>query len=205
MRLPHDLEALREKGLTRTQLEEAIKERRRTIRSHRDETWDDRCHLDDFLLYEHLDDSPSTPSKLPTEEEMMRRCKEFYEYRRAETADRPDPDVATIIDKRRWNEDLLPMDREGLLEKLYRIQQTIKKHRDIDGRSRTVDDDRELYRVLPENVMADFRLPPRDKFLGKDEGSCSGCRPFWKSHQDCSVKRCNFTAFGRCTQETRRR
>lgn len=35
----------------------------------------------------------------------------------------------------------------------------IKKHRDIEGQERTLEDDQLLYDLLPEKMPADFRLP----------------------------------------------
>ena len=196
MRLPHDVEALAALGLPKAGLMTAIRERRKAIRSHRDQKGDDRCWLDDCLVWAMLADSPSEPPMLSFEEGMC-LCREFYSFRRAEAADPVGQDALT--DPRLWDRDLFPMDQAGLLAELRRIQQAIFMHRNIVHRHRTLEDDRDLYGVLPEKVPADFRLPPEPDFLGEAAAPHAGCPSFWRSHASCQGP-CDLHAWGPCSR-----
>jgi hypothetical protein len=140
-----------------------------------------------------LDDSTEKPLEIP-EEERMKRCEEFYNNRRSETPDLPKPTERFWISS---NIDMLIISPIERLEKLFRIQSAIRKHRDISGRPRTLDDDRELYSVLADKTPADFRLPSRDEFLSREKLG-AGCPNFWDSHSSCG-KSCNLHKWGPCT------
>ncbi len=125
----------------------------------------------------------------------MKQCRAFYTYRRSESADQPSPHAN--YDKSTWDADVTFMSAHGLHAELERIEHTIRKHRDIASRERTVEDDCELYHILPEQVPADFRLPNEEEFLGtKKEGA--GCPNFWKSHNQCSTTQHNLYQWGPC-------
>ncbi len=197
MRLPHELDKLKRLDLTTRALRTAISEARLRIRTHRDtEKPDDRCHLDDYLVWDLLDDSPPAPTDFEYEES-MELCKNFWTFRRAGEAD-PIPKRA-IRDRRLWDQDLRSplMTRKGLLDELFKIQQAIKKHRDIGRRHRTVEDDRLLYTVLPEKMPGDFRLPTRPEFLGEAKAPHAGCPAFWRSHSTCKPPH-NLHKWGPC-------
>lgn len=182
-------------NLTEKEIREAILERRRVIRESRDARGDDRCWLDYYLVWGMLDGTPPVP---PVEYllagEGMRQCALFYCFRRLESKD-PTPKDA-ILDPGRWDEDLLGMTVGQLRDELIRIQAFIRRHRDISGRPRTVEDDKMLYSVLPEKIPADFRLPPEEGFLGNAQLH-AGCPAFWDSHAACDHS-CNLHQWGPC-------
>lgn len=174
----------------------AILERRESIRNHRDERGDDRCFLDDYLLWKWLSDSPPEPVAPISIEWGMEQCALFYNHRRAETAD-PLPKEA-ILDPRHWDDDLEGMASDQLHDELLRVQEGLRAHRDITLRPRTIADDRALYALLPEKVPADFRLPPEEEFLGEARAPQAGCPAFWRSHGGCSAKCHDLHRWGPC-------
>ena len=180
------------------ELRNAILERRQVIRYHRDQKSDDRCWLDDYLVWVMLGDSPVKPTTLPPYKEMMRACTDFYNYRRSETADLIPPDA--ILDQNKWDNDLIAAEHSMLVEELKKIQQGIYTHRNITNRPKTTDDDRKLYEILPEQIPADFRLPPHEDFIGGINPG-SGCPNFWKSHQTCPCAAHNIHAWGPCCKK----
>ena len=197
MRLP-----VIDKGKTfnREQLREKIRKVRQIIRYHRNQKGDNRCWLDDFLVWESVNGSRWSPIKLPPYDEMMVKCLDFWTHRQAETVDEVPPGMINNQSLRYWNSDLLGLGAKELLGKLKQLEEAIARHRDIVGRPRTCDDDRALYAVLPEKMPADFRLPPRDEFLGEAKEPNAGCTAFWGSHKDCPdrVSGCNVHAWGPC-------
>lgn len=184
---------LREMSLLR----EAIIQRRSVIRHHRDQRLDDRCWLDDYLVWAMRADSPADLSSPPRFEEAMRRCRQFYFCRRATTKDSAPVDA--IFDKSQWDADLVSMTKEQLANELMHIQEAIRRHRDIDNRPRSANDDRLLYSILPEKIPADLRLPPEGEFLGEAKAPHAGCPAFWKSHANCPAAAHNLHQWGPCT------
>ncbi len=181
--------------LSKVELQVAILERRSAIRWHRGQILDDRCFYDDYALWHLLKDSPPRPGLISVEWGMG-QCTLFYEYRRSDTLD-PVPEGA-ILDPKRWDDDLLGLTEEGLLAKLVQLQKALGAHRDIRDRPRTIEDDRVLYQILPENLPADFRLPPREEFLGYACAPRAGCPSFWKSHGTCQGPH-NLHQWGPCS------
>ena len=194
MRLPNHPRILAR--FNHTELLEAILERRKVIREHRDQVGDDRCWLDDYLVWDMLDDSMSRPLALPTFTDGMNKCEIFYIFRRAENKD-PTPKSA-ILNPTLWDKDLDHLTPSQLWYELSRLQNAISKHRDIFDRNRSIDDDRELYNVLPEKIPADFRLPPKEEFLGEAKAPTAGCPSFWRSHGQCTTRDHNFHCWGPC-------
>jgi len=173
-------------------MRERIGELRTVIRYHRDQKGDDRCWLDDFLVWKKVTGKDIT--ELPTYEEGMAKCRSYFRLRSMKSLD---PTLANaVIDPGKWDDDLATMDEEQLRRECLRIEQAIRKHDAIVGRERTVDDDRELYSVLPEKIPADFRLPCEKDFLGTTKTS-AGCPQFWKSHSSCSGEH-NLHQWGPC-------
>lgn len=177
----------------------AIKERRTVIREHRDQRGDDRCWLDDWLVWRMLDDTLGLPTKPPKFEDAMMLCRQFWTYRRSEM---PEPiPINVIFDPGKWDNDLFYKTGIQFLDELVLIQETIRAHRDValaHKRPLAVEDDRKLYYVLPEKVPADFRLPPEDQFLGESGTLRIGCPVFWKSHMDCKTICHNLHQWGPC-------
>ncbi len=173
-------------------MKERIIELRDVIRYHRDQKGDERCWLDDFIVWKTISGKDIT--ELPTYEEGMKRCRAYFTLRSAESFDETVADV--IYDKARWDEDLTMIGEDGLRYELANLENAIKKHRDISGCERTVDDDRELYAVLPEKLPADFRLPREEDFLGTTKTN-AGCPQFWESHHTCLGKH-NLHQWGPC-------
>ena len=210
MRLSYTLEKLEKLGIE--ECIAAIREQRQVIREHRDQKGDDRCWLDDYYVWVMLNDtSADLPSEvltqagppMPSFEEGMRCCRDFYNFRRRGEADTTPSDA--VLDPTQWDGDLAGMSNEELVKELMRIQQAIRTHRDISGRlacrsgrPRTFEDDRALYVVLPEKIPADFRLPPEDEFLGEAKSPRAGCPSFWRSHAGCSVGKHNLHQWGPC-------
>ena len=161
------------------QLRGAIKKIRAVIRYHRDQKGDDRCWLDDFLVWELLIDNPNQLKF--SFDEGMKRCTQFYELRRCDKLELP----AQAMHPSQWDEDVVKMDLKQLDLGLRKLQKAIEQHRSLT--KRTFRDDQELYEVLPEKLPGDFRLPPRDEFLGTVKPN-AGCPNFWKSHTKCSGK-----------------
>jgi hypothetical protein len=170
---------------------------RAAIRYHRDQKGDDRCWIDDNKLWALLPDSPPDLVGLPSFDEMMKRCSDFFQYRRAEAPDPVPADAA--LDASTWDSDCEAMSTTELQHELQRTQDAIRTHRDVAGRERTLEDDRKLYLVLPEQLAADFRLPSKEDFLGETRAPHAGCPSFWRSHQQCSCHEHDVHRWGPCS------
>lgn len=174
----------------------AVIDARNRIRNHRDQKGDNRCWLDDLLVWTLLPDSPPDLAAPPPD--AMDRCRAFYAHRRSDTAD-PFPTGVPIDPANEGFDDGLDvMDGAGLEAELARLLEAVRVHRDVTGRECTLDDDRELYAALPEKVPADFRLPPKDAFLGEACAPHAGCPAFWRSHANCPAASHNLHQWGRC-------
>jgi hypothetical protein len=171
-----------------------IKAFRDAIRTHRDARGDDRCWLDDYRLWSLLPNTPSLTK--PTPQEGMQRCLEFYRHRRAEEPDPLPPEDA--LDPSLWDADL---EQPGVdLARIWcELVKAIRAHRVLPPDTvRTLEHDRRLYRVLPEKLPADFRLPPKEEFLGVSANPRASCPNFWASHSACEAAECNLHAWGPC-------
>jgi hypothetical protein len=167
---------------------------RRTIRDHRDAKGDDRCWLDDYLVWNLLPREEIPIPKLNTETGMF-KCIEFYVHRRSDTIELV-PSTA-ILDPTKWNEDLESKCEKQLWDVVGLHLLAVEEHYHSSlVRSLTIDDDRKLYATLPEKIPADFRLPRMNEFLGKDKPH-AGCPNFWDSHRDCA-EYCNLHQWGPC-------
>ena len=172
-----------------------IKKLRAAIRMHRDQKGDDRCWLDDFLLWKLIPRKEKDPKKLPPIEEAMKKCIQFYE-RRGKRIHEGNKKVNYS------DEDLEIMNKEELVSELNKIAKAIRNHRDRS--QRTWKDDQKLYDVLPEKEHADFYLPPRNEFIGGEQkrrgcgDKASGCPNFWKSHKNCKTEEHNLHQWGPC-------
>lgn len=194
MRLSRNRTALLD--LSVNDLKTAILKRRGVIRAHRDMRGDDRCWADDYFVWAMIDGCPMLPTALPSLEEGMRVCRQFYQWRRAQIID-PMP-IDAIVNRNLWDNDLVYMTRGQFLDELVRIQNGIHAHFAIGDRPRTLEDDRALYALLPEKLPADFVLPPEDEFLGESKAPLAGCPSFWKSHKNCPAALHNLHQWGPC-------
>ena len=158
-----------------------ILELRKVIRYHRDQIGDDRCWVDDYLVWNSLPETKQVV-RLPTYDEGMSKCRAFFKYRNADSLDNILTDA--ILDKTKWDDDLTRMSSEELPGELGKLENAIDKHCNIVYRERTLEDDKELYSILPEKIPADFRLPCEEDFLGTIRTD-AGCPQFWKSHENC--------------------
>ena len=181
-------------GLDKNQLMDAIKDRREAIRYHRDQIGDDRCWLDDGLVWAALNTTPAEAKVLPDYEKMMEHCSAFFYKRQEKEFDQ----VKHPIDSVKWDDDLDRLDETDLVEILLKLQSAILEHRDRGQLNLTVEDDKKLYQILPEGLKADFRLPSEEAFLGGTVDPCAGCPNFWKSHQSCGTKEHNLRKWGKC-------
>lgn len=192
-------------SLTEGQIIAAIMERRELVRTHRDQLGDHRCWLDDPPMWLMLDDTPPEPPRLPPEPEMMGVCELFFLHR---NADAPDIIPANaILDRALWDQDLENKSKAQLIEPLWKIQMAICLHRDMpiqQNRPRNIEDDRALYKALPEKLPADFRLPPREEFLGRAKAPHAGCPAFHDSHNQCPAicPACDLHNWGPCRPKT---
>ncbi len=177
-----------------------LKQFRREIRWHRDQKGDDRCWVDDFRVWQLLEDSPPRLVHLPSYDAMMARCEAFYVHRRADTPD-PVPTTANT-NQTPWDDDLEQMCASAVYDELVRLQDAVRLHRDTASRRPlTINDDRALYAVLPECIPADFRLPSHAAFLG-DAVPNAGCPAFWWSHQACPGNQHDLHRWGPCSMPT---
>ena len=179
--------------MTNTSLE--IKKIRQAIRYHRDQKGDDRCWVDDYLIWKFLPDSSPEPTTPPPFEKAMGCCRSFYDNRRAEQPDEPVSKIENNPAK--WDEDLAGMNEVELNAEFEKLLAALRKHRDVIGRERTLDDDRILYQVLPEKITADFRLPDKAEFIDGVKPGC-GCPNFWKSHENCPTDKHDLHRWGPC-------
>jgi hypothetical protein len=168
---------------------------RQATRYHRDQKGDDRCWVDDYLVWKFLPDTPPEPTRPPSFEQAMGCCRSFYDNRRAEQPDHVPTNV--VSNPALWDADLDTLSEAELVAELERIHKAIRTHRDVVGRERTLDDDRALYEVLPEKIPADFRLPGKPEFLEGVKPGC-GCPNFWKSHEKCATNNHNLHQWGPC-------
>lgn len=156
------------------ELKDEVIRLRNGIREHRDTTGDDRCWLDDLLLYKLLPGSLPESAELPPWEEMERLCRQFFENRQCSRCPHSIPPDA-ITDPAEWDKDLKHMLRDELYREALRLREAIRFHRDEHGKKRTAEDDEKLYTALPEKLPADTRLTG-SAFL-------PSCRRFWKTRQ----------------------
>lgn len=176
-------------------LQETIASARAAIRYHRDQKGDNRCWVDDYLVWKFLPDSAPEPTVPPPFEQAMGCCKSFYTKRRCDVQDQASSEA--VLDSALWDKDLAEMNEEESQKEWEKIAEALRRHRDIAGRERTLDDDRLLYEVLPERLPADFRLPNKAEFIDGVKPGC-GCPNFWKSHESCPTKKHNLHTWGPC-------
>lgn len=179
----------------------AITERRAIIRYHRDQKGDDRCWVDDHAVWLMVDGLVTAPIVPFEYDAMMPRCERFHHCRNAE---HPDPIPAdAITDPAHWDDDLAAMSLDQLFEELVRIQEGIGAHYRAHHAEQfgTADDDRALYRLLPEKMPADLRLPPEQEFLGEARAPRAGCPAFIRSHDGCDSRWCDPTKWGPCIKK----
>lgn len=165
---------------------------REAIRAHRDARGDDRCWLDDYVVWAKLADTPPEPENPPPYEEAMKNCRDYFNLRRGDKA------PANVRMPENPDGDLENMPPEELARETEKLRAAIRAHRDITGRPRTIEDDRALYAALPEKTEADFRLPPEPDFLGERKAPHAGCPSFWRSHGNCPARRHDLHRWGPC-------
>lgn len=178
---------------------QSIIECRHAIREHRDAKGDDRCWLDDYKIWALIPGSFEAPAEPPPFEQAMDMCTAFYHLRRAKSAD-PMPEGA-VTDRQQWDKDLEAMSDEQLAEELVRIHTVIRRHRDAAGDPITINEDRDLYSILPEKIPADFQLGTVEEFLGEAKAPHAGCPSFWRSHANCPAKKHNLHQWGPCGKD----
>ncbi len=202
MKLPGTLEGLERLNLREQMIIGHIIDRRQVIRYHRDQKGDDRCWVDDYLVWGMVKGQADRPPALSFTANMA-RCRQYYRLRSTTEADPIPPDA--ILDKRLWDVDLKGILKGmrkysssfQLIRLLYDYQILIISHYEPPYKVHTFHTDRMLYSILPEKVPADFRLPPRKEFLHDRGSPCSSCPSFWKSHERCT-KPCDLHRWGPC-------
>ncbi|MGE4232904.1 MAG: hypothetical protein AB7F43_06185 [Bacteriovoracia bacterium] len=187
------------KNISTEELKVKILVVRKAIRYHRDQKMDDRCWLDDYLVWNALSESEGLREP-PSWQQMQKKCETFFAQRRSEVADEMPPEAK--FDPQSWDKDLDEMKYDDLQSELKKIDSAIEVHKSLSEKKRTLNDDRELYRVLPEKIACDFRLPDREDFLGERKAPDGGCPSFWRSHQSCNTKKHNLHIWGPCKKQT---
>lgn len=74
------------------------------------------------------------------------------------------------------DDDVGSMGRHALRQEVVRLRHGIRAHRDAKGNDRCWIDDAALYALLPEDLPADTRLPPKEEFL-------RNCEKFFATRQ----------------------
>lgn len=145
---------------TANQSEQLLRDWRRIIRWHRDQSGDDRCWLDDYQVYEMVLGLPALNVLFPPDQRLS-LCRQYHRDRSSPELPCPSP--------RRKN---CPRDYElrhctaaRLAEELEIIRAQVQAHHDLGDGQRTAADDRALYAILPDGIAADQRLPAEAEFL----------------------------------------
>lgn len=154
---------------------------RAAIRYHRAQLSDYRCWVDDERLYQLLCLEGAPVPLVPEPEEFAKRCAAFWDNRqRSEERGAGDPCIDSSIAPLPLPEfsdsDLNSMSPQQLEHILTQLIGAIERHRSKGYYSRTVDDDVELYAVLPERVPWSSALPQREVFLGNCARFCTHCQ-----------------------------
>ena len=143
------------------QLQVEIIKLRNVIRYHRDQKGDDRCWLDDELLYETLPEHEQRAAALPTKEIFMEKCTRFHNRRQAPTQIKyPASDSVKVRDQ-----DVNGMTEDEQKKEIARLRQAIRLHRNIGDNKRSWQDDQRLYSALNEMIEYDTKLPELEPFL----------------------------------------
>ncbi|MGV8142713.1 MAG: hypothetical protein ACP5NS_03705 [Candidatus Pacearchaeota archaeon] len=179
------------------EVKERILELRNAIRYARNQVGDDRCWIDYWRGYRLLQDTDTSQLTLPDRERGMQICTSFYRFRKQAQSRIP----RKIMSEQRWDEDLEEKSEPFLKVTLEELEMAWRKHRDTQVDQLTIGDDLSLYKQLPEHLHTprDFRLPPRNEFLGTAK-DCAGCPNFWTSHANCKSEH-NPHAWGPCNIE----
>lgn len=192
-----DVNSQSQVGLFPSNAKNKILECRRVLRWHRDQIGDDRCWLNDLKLYEvarvrhaFLNADPLIPFR-----NFIRFCEDFHDFCNSEQPLVIPNDA--VLDPQHWDDDLEGKSNLELYDELEKLRSGILEYAQITNRPKTVADNQKLYNLLPEKLPADFRLPPKSKFLDNDDPR-KGCTNFWFSHADCSRRPCNLSQWGPC-------
>lgn len=151
----------------RVALENELLGLRGAIREHRNPKGHDRCWLDDDILYQRTIEGYMPIGVLCSREDFMRLCHLFKANRRDDIV----PSSCQEHD-RNWDEDLEYVSVKELICAIDRTRTAIVAHYE-KGEAKTAADDRALYAVLPDEIVADLRLP---------EDFPVGCESFY---EDC--------------------
>jgi hypothetical protein len=73
------------------------------------------------------------------------------------------------------------MDEQAKETELDRIIAAVRQHRAKGYKSRTFEDDTNLYMILPEKQLALTQLPPREEFIGV---GCPAYNAFCQTHPE---------------------
>lgn len=149
---------------------------RNAIRHHRDQRDDDRCWVDDHLLYHVVLGLPDL-SELPDKAEWMRRCGLFHGRRSPGPFVAPHPPSPIHGDPDR---DLETMGADTLEAMLKHLVMTVLEHH-ARGEQKSWSDDIALYLVLPE------RYTPHSKSV-----ELANCERFYECKRAEVARGCPF-------------
>jgi hypothetical protein len=156
-----------------SKLRDEVLKLRDAIRLHRDQRGDDRCWLDDVLLYKALPETVHSLTQLQPRDEFMLACEKFWCTRQCPA----EPAYAGQQTERRAyaDDDLAGKGLGALLGEAMHLRTGIRSHRD-KGDARSWRDDATLYRLLPEKDPGITALPPKPVLLGN-------CQRYWQTRQ----------------------
>ena len=138
---------------------------RSAIRWHRDQVGHERCWVDDDQTYRLL--PRRAPFNLPLRADFAARCREYRNNRCNNEA----PEIGAAND----DSDLRQLTRAELEAEKTRLLEGVARHARILRSQRSWTHDKELYLLLPEKKLADWRLPDRSEFLENCDRYCAHC------------------------------
>lgn len=162
--------------MTRVMLMDEVKRLRTAIRQHRDQEGDQRCQLDDDLLYEVLPEGkPTGERKLPCN--FLEGCKAFFEHRQ----NRPFKSVEELYAG--WNENrpyLSHTEVKALLNILLYARDQFSNNSCNDMWLPNTDENWELYESYLKWMKTEYdgidetepRPPLNEKILFSDSSLC---------------------------------
>lgn len=145
-------------NLTRDRAKDEILKARNAIRGHRDEKGDDRCWLDDDLVYQCVPGYKPVTMLYP-KEDFLKQCRVFKE-RRSGLSSYPSGLLAVPLRENGMSDtDIDKWTDEQLKSHVFWLWLCILNHHNC-GEDKTSFDDVLLYMVLPDGTEPDLSLPP---------------------------------------------
>lgn len=144
--------------LGRARAKEEILKARNAIRKHRDAVGDDRCWLDDDLVYQCLPGYKPITTLCPRVE-FLKKCRIFKERRCGWRSYAPGLLRVPLLESGMSDEDIDRWTVKTLRAHVLWLWLAIQNHHDC-GDNKTSFDDILLYLVLPDGIEPNLSLPP---------------------------------------------